>query len=106
MKFTALLFVFATLLLGAGCDDAPQKLLTATTVATNHSAVSLAETNRPQAKLQTLKLYLGPQEITAEIAATLPQITTGMMGRTNMAEMDGMLFVFSRPHQAQFWMRN
>jgi uncharacterized protein len=31
---------------------------------------------------------------------------TGMMWRTNMAEMDGMLFVFAQPHRARFWMRN
>jgi uncharacterized membrane protein (UPF0127 family) len=36
----------------------------------------------------------------------MPQIMTGMMWRTNMAEMEGMLFVFPGPHRAQFWMRN
>jgi len=109
MKFTALLFVSAMILVGVGCDDQAQKLAppaTVATVATNQAPVSVTETNRAQAKLQTLKLYLGTREITAEIAATLHQVTNGLMFRTNMAEMEGMLFVFARPHQAQFWMRN
>lgn len=59
-----------------------------------------------QPKLQTLKLYVGTNEITAEVALTPIQVQTGMMWRTNMAEMDGMLFVFRVPHRASFWMRN
>lgn len=59
-----------------------------------------------QPRLQTLKLWVGPQEITAEIAYTPIQIETGMMWRTNMAEMEGMLFAFGRPFQASFWMKN
>ena len=61
---------------------------------------------RPQPRLGTLKLWIGTNELTAEIAQTMPQIMSGMMWRTNMAEMDGMLFIFRQPHRAQFWMRN
>jgi len=59
-----------------------------------------------QPKLQTVKLWLGSQEVMAELAVTLPQIMTGMMFRKEMAEHEGMLFVFSRPHRASFYMRN
>ena len=65
-----------------------------------------AEEGRPQPRLVTLKLWIGTNEITAEIAHTMPQIMTGMMWRTNMAEMERMRFVFAQPHRAQFWMRN
>ncbi len=65
-----------------------------------------APEGRPQARLVTLKLWVGTNEVTGEIAQTMPQIMSGMMWRTNMAEMDGMLFVFGQPHRAQFWMRN
>ena len=65
-----------------------------------------AEEGHPQPRLVTLKLWVGTNEVTSEIAATMPQIMSGMMWRTNMAEMEGMLFVFSQPHRAQFWMRN
>ena len=60
----------------------------------------------PQAKLPTLKLWVGTNEVTAELAATDLQIGVGMMRRTNMAEMDGMLFLFARPGQRAFYMRN
>jgi uncharacterized protein len=59
-----------------------------------------------QPRLQTLKLWLGPAEITAELALTQQQVQTGMMFRTAMGENEGMLFVFGRPHQAGFWMKN
>ena len=59
-----------------------------------------------QPKLPTVKLWLGTQEIAAEIALTLRQIETGMMFRTNIADNEGMLFVFTAPHQAAFWMKN
>jgi uncharacterized protein len=65
-----------------------------------------AESGRPQPRLVTLKLWVGTNEVTSEIAYTMPQIMAGMMWRTNMAEMEGMLFVFPQPHRAQFWMRN
>jgi len=61
---------------------------------------------QPQPKLPTLKLWVGTNEVTAELAATDQQIAVGMMRRTNMAEMDGMLFLFARPGQRAFYMRN
>jgi uncharacterized protein len=59
-----------------------------------------------QPKLQTMKLWLGPEEMVAELALNAQQQTTGMMFRTNMPENAGMLFVFPVPHQASFWMKN
>ncbi len=59
-----------------------------------------------QPKLQTMKLWLGAEEMVAELALTLQQQQTGMMFRTNLAENAGMLFVFPAPHQAKFWMKN
>lgn len=59
-----------------------------------------------QPKLPTLKLWLGPHEMTAELAITPEQKQRGMMFRTNMAEMEGMLFVFPKAHRASFWMKN
>jgi uncharacterized membrane protein (UPF0127 family) len=60
----------------------------------------------PQPKLPTVKLWVGTNQVTAEIASTHQQIQTGMMFRTNMAEMEGMLFVFPQPNQVAFYMRN
>jgi uncharacterized membrane protein (UPF0127 family) len=59
-----------------------------------------------QPKLQTMKLWLGSEELVSELALTEMQQRTGMMFRTNMAENAGMLFVFGAPHRASFWMMN
>lgn len=59
-----------------------------------------------QPTLQKLKLSAGGEEIIAELAVTLQQIETGMMFRTKMDEDTGMLFVFSKPLRAAFWMKN
>jgi hypothetical protein len=66
---------------------------------------SLAMTNA-QPKLPTLKLWLGAQELTAELATTPRQIATGMMFRTGLAEKEAMLFVFRFPHRTSFYMKN
>jgi len=53
-----------------------------------------------------MKLWLGAEELVTELALNGTQQQTGMMFRTNMAENEGMLFVFPIPHQASFWMMN
>jgi uncharacterized protein len=61
---------------------------------------------KAQPKLQTMKLWMGPEEVTAELALTSEQIHTGMMFRTNVPDNEGMLFVFDPPYKASFWMTN
>ena len=62
--------------------------------------------NHALPRLPTVKLWLGSQELTAEVARTEVEVRTGMMFRTNMVEGEGMLFVFPRPLRASFYMRN
>jgi uncharacterized membrane protein (UPF0127 family) len=59
-----------------------------------------------QRKLPTMKIYLGAEQLDAELALTAEQERTGMMFRTNIAETDAMLFVFPQPQRASFWMKN
>lgn len=59
-----------------------------------------------QPKLPTIKLWLGSEELNAEVALTELQQATGMMFRTNMDENAGMIFVRPAPEQASFWMTN
>jgi uncharacterized protein len=61
---------------------------------------------KAQSKLPTIKIWLGDQELTAEIAREQVQIATGMMFRTNMPENEAMLFVFPNTDQRSFYMRN
>ena len=59
-----------------------------------------------QPKLPTLKIYLGAETLDAELATTPREVQTGMMFRTNVTDQSAMLFIFSRPFQASFWMKN
>lgn len=78
---------------------------TATADATEASLRAL-HLDRAQPRLPTLKLWLGGQEITAEVARRPVEVATGMMYRTNLGELEGMLFVFGRPMRVAFYMRN
>lgn len=60
----------------------------------------------PQPKLPTLKVWLGDQELTAEVATKPVEIATGMMYRTNLLENEGMLFAFPSAAPRSFYMRN
>lgn len=62
--------------------------------------------NQTQPKLRTIVLWLGAKELLAEVAISPTEIATGMMYRTQMAENEAMLFVFSQPRRATFYMRN
>lgn len=59
-----------------------------------------------QPKLPTIKLWIGPEEMEAEMALTERQVQTGMMFRTNIAENAGMIFVLEYPYRNGFWMKN
>ncbi|HWQ93713.1 MAG TPA: DUF192 domain-containing protein, partial [Clostridia bacterium] len=82
----------------AGCDKAE--------VPTVAPIGQPPEPSQAQPKLQTMKLWLGAEELEVELALNWQQQQTGMMFRTNMAENAGMLFVFPAPHRAAFWMKN
>jgi len=88
-------------------------LLTACGNSTNNSPAAKPEIDpirghltHAQPKLQTLKVWLGREEVIAELALKPVEIATGMMFRTNMAENEAMLFVFNAPGPKNFYMRN
>jgi uncharacterized protein len=57
-------------------------------------------------KLAAIKLSAGMHAINAEVAKTPQEHTIGLMFRKTMPVNDGMLFVFERPGQQCFWMKN
>lgn len=59
-----------------------------------------------QPKLSTVRLRLGAHEMDAEVCRTMTQIATGLMFRPGIGPDDGMLFLFARPHQTAFYMKN
>lgn len=93
--------IFAAIVFSTGCHrTAP------TPAPVTPATPAPAPSGRPQPRLPAIKLWLGAHEIIAEQAMTEQQIQTGMMFRTEMAENEGMLFIFGRPHRASFWMKN
>ncbi|MBI1178200.1 hypothetical protein GC207_12265 [bacterium] len=105
----------AMLFLLTGCSPkattASQSTATAAenpTAATNNNRTVFGEEipTKPNPRLQTLKLYVGANELTTELALSDLQIHTGMMFRTNILENEAMLFVFTGPRQVGFWMKN
>jgi hypothetical protein len=92
------LFVFA------GCE---KPVASAPASDTNASAmIDLSEPTEAQPKLSTVKLYVGAEQMDAELCVTARQIQTGMMFRKSMGTNDGMLFNLRVPQQAGFWMKN
>ena len=69
-------------------------------------AASLAAAQQAPQSLPQIKLSAGIHVINAELATTPQPREIGLMHRTAMATGDGMLFVFERPGQQCFWMRN
>jgi len=68
-------------------------------------AAAAAAQDGPQ-KLAQVRLNAGIHNINAELATTPEQREIGLMFRTAMPTGDGMLFVFERPGQQCFWMKN
>ncbi len=96
-----------SLFLAVGCGQGPVETSAAPPEDSEESSSErVYHLDHAQPKLPTVKLYLADKTVVAEVASTVTQIATGMMFRESMAENDGMLFVFGRPHAASFFMKN
>jgi uncharacterized protein len=60
----------------------------------------------PQMDLPRVKLSAGMHQITAQVAQTPDQRSTGLMFRKEMPQPEGMLFVFEQATMQCFWMKN
>lgn len=94
-----LIFVLLGGAILAGCNQSDTRPPAATSSQSD-------EPTQAQERLPTVRLWLGPAEVNAEMALTANQVRTGLMFRTNLPEDDGMIFVFPQPMQASFWMKN
>ena len=56
--------------------------------------------------LPAIPLTINGHKITAEVAATPEQRSTGLMHRFSLRPDHGMIFVFERPEPQSFWMMN
>jgi uncharacterized membrane protein (UPF0127 family) len=57
-------------------------------------------------ELPTVPLTINGHKLTAEVAKTNEQITTGLMHRFSLKPDHGMVFVFDRSEPRAFWMKN
>ena len=60
----------------------------------------------PQMDLPRVKISAGMHQITAQVAQSPEQRSTGLMHRKDMPQAEGMLFIFEQPTQQCFWMKN
>lgn len=58
------------------------------------------------AELPTTVLTIGDHKLTAEIARSPDERSTGLMNRFSLKPDHGMLFVFERAEPQAFWMKN
>lgn len=107
---TALLMVGLLAGMGAGCDSPkPANPVTATPSSSKPAPAAAERTfhlDHAQPKLATMKLWIGPKEIEAEMCLTRTQVATGLMFRPGIKEDESMLFVFPQPQQVSFYMKN
>ncbi|MGA2029443.1 MAG: DUF192 domain-containing protein [Verrucomicrobiota bacterium] len=97
VKLVNLLALLLAVAFFAGC----KKTKTAVAPSADNSLPTQA-----QPKLTTMKIYLGAETLDAELAVTEREEMTGMMFRTNLTDLDAMLFVLPVPQQTSFWMKN
>ena len=103
-RFLTLLLLGLVVIAGCGRPTSPPPSSTgATTPAIDPIHGHLLQA---QPKLPTIKVRVGDQELTAEMARKNVEIATGMMFRTNMPENEAMLFVFPNAAPRSFYMRN
>lgn len=69
-------------------------------------ALPMRAQEAPQMNLPVVQLQAGMHNIRAQVAATVQQRATGLMHRREMAQHEGMLFVFEQATVQCFWMKN
>lgn len=99
MKFCAAIAALVAGFLLAGCNKQPKTPAVPPSIETSLPT-------QAQARLPSLKLWIGSEEMITEMALTEIQMQTGMMFRTNIEENEGMIFPFPSPRRVSFWMKN
>src|SRR4051794_32462384 len=60
----------------------------------------------PKDGLSTVPMKIGSETFTLEIANTSASREHGLMARDSMPADHGMIFVFEKPKELSFWMKN
>ena len=51
-------------------------------------------------------IRVGDRVVRMQLAVRMDEMQRGLMGRRDLGPEDGMIFVYERPQQLSFWMRN
>ncbi len=70
------------------------------------ACASVEAQDGPQLDLPRAKLSAGVYQISAQVAQTPNQRSTGLMFRREMPQGEGMLFIFEQAGMQCFWMKN
>jgi uncharacterized membrane protein (UPF0127 family) len=106
-RMRALIYLLSAATLAAGCGQSSPPVAPPVAAGSNDADPPIpGYPTEAQPKLATIKLWIGAEEMTAEMALTGIQEETGMMFRTNMGENEGMIFVMPAPQEASFWMHS
>jgi uncharacterized membrane protein (UPF0127 family) len=94
--------------LGACQGNPVAKPVTATPAAvqTDVSAADYVAAPLPRATVTLTDAFGGPHVVKVEVAADGNSRTRGLMWRKQLAEGEGMLFIFPDENVRSFWMRN
>lgn len=99
LKLAPIAALFAAQCAFSGCDRSPAATSTP-------PAVGLGEPTEAQPRLPTVRLWIGAEQMDAEMCVTPREEQTGMMFRKSMGTNDGMIFNLGYSQQAAFWMKN
>ncbi len=59
-----------------------------------------------KAALDFFPIRVGEKIVRMQLAVRLDEMQRGLMGRRDLGPDDGMIFVYEKPQQMSFWMRN
>lgn len=68
--------------------------------------LKLSAESKKQETTQTGAFVLGKKQVTLEIADTVSLRAQGLMYRTELCQSCGMIFVYDKPRNLKFWMKN
>ncbi len=85
--------LLAAAVAGACARETPSKAANAPVVATKGA-------------LDFSPVRLGDKTVRLQLAVRLDEMQRGLMGRRALGPDDGMIFVYEKPQQMSFWMRN
>lgn len=60
----------------------------------------------PKTVADFFPIGVGGKTVRMQLAVRLPEMQRGLMERRDLGRDDGMLFVYEKPQQMSFWMRN